>query len=88
MNPSKTPSLTTGEKSDPSLPQLLDAINQATEIDIIAAFILQSGLDLIFDVLKDTMELYHRLIGLTGDASNLWIGPLSGHLPCFWLLSV
>ena len=59
MNPpttQKTPSLTTGGKSDPFPPQLLNAINQATEIDITVAFIRQSGLDLIFEALKDAMD--------------------------------
>ena len=49
-------SLVTGGKSDPFLPQLLDAINEATEIDITVAFIRQSGLSLIFDALRDAIE--------------------------------
>jgi len=58
MNPSTTQTsraLVTGGKEDPFLPKLLDAINQATEIDIAVAFILQSGLELIFEALKDAL---------------------------------
>jgi len=62
-----TQSLTTGGKSDPFLPQLLDAINQATEIDITVAFIRQSGLDLIFDALKDAMGRHALIRVLTSD---------------------
>jgi superfamily II DNA or RNA helicase len=48
--------LVTGDRSDPFLPQLLDAINQATEIDVTVSFIRQSGLDLIFSALTDAMD--------------------------------
>ena len=60
-------SLTTGGKLDPFLPQLLDAINQATEIDITVAFIRQSGLDLIFDALRDAMDRHAVIRVLTSD---------------------
>lgn len=60
-------SLVTGGKSDPFLPQLLDAINQATEIDITVAFIRQSGLDLIFDALRDAMDRHAVIRVLTSD---------------------
>ena len=62
-----TQSLITGGKSDPFLPRLLDAINQATEIDITVAFILQSGLDLIFDALRDAMNRRAVIRVLTSD---------------------
>ncbi len=60
-------SLVTGGKSDPFLPQLLDAINEATEIDITVAFIRQSGLTLIFDALKDAMQRNTLIRVLTSD---------------------
>ncbi|MEA3303696.1 MAG: DEAD/DEAH box helicase family protein [Pseudomonadota bacterium] len=59
--------LVTGGKSDPFLPQLLDAINEATEIDITVAFIRQSGLSLIFDALRDAMERNASIRVLTSD---------------------
>ncbi len=67
MKSPTTPSLTTGGKSDPFLPQLLNAINQATEIDITVAFIRLSGLDLIFDALKDAMGRGAVIRVLTSD---------------------
>ncbi|MBL3591639.1 MAG: DEAD/DEAH box helicase family protein [gamma proteobacterium endosymbiont of Lamellibrachia anaximandri] len=60
-------SLVTGGQSDPFLSQLLDAINQATEIDITVAFIRQSGLDLIFDALRDAMDRRAVIRVLTSD---------------------
>ncbi|MES9856232.1 MAG: DEAD/DEAH box helicase family protein [Sedimenticola sp.] len=60
-------SLITGGKSDPFLPQLLDAINQATEIDITVSFIRQSGLELIFDALRDAMGRHVAIRVLTSD---------------------
>ena len=60
-------SLVTGGKSDPFLPQLLDAINQATEIDITVAFIRQSGLEHIFDALRDAMDRRAVIRVLTSD---------------------
>ncbi|RLJ17526.1 helicase [bacterium endosymbiont of Escarpia laminata] len=60
-------SLVTGGQSDPFLPQLLDAINQATEIDITVAFIRQSGLGLIFDALRDAMDRRAVIRVLTSD---------------------
>ncbi|MBA1443385.1 MAG: DEAD/DEAH box helicase family protein [Chromatiales bacterium] len=60
-------SLVTGGQSDPFLSQLLDAINQATEIDITVAFIRQSGLDLIFDALRDAMGRSTVIRVLTSD---------------------
>ncbi len=60
-------SLVTGGQSDPFLPQLLDAINQATEIDITVAFIRQSGLQLIFDALRDAMDRRAVIRVLTSD---------------------
>ncbi len=60
-------SLISGGKSDPFLPQLLKAINFATEIDITVAFIRRSGLDLIFDALKDAMDRGSVIRVLTSD---------------------
>ncbi|QYZ67526.1 MAG: helicase [Gammaproteobacteria bacterium (ex Lamellibrachia satsuma)] len=60
-------SLVTGGQLDPFLPQLLDAINQATEIDITVAFIRQSGLQLIFDALRDAMSRRAVIRVLTSD---------------------
>ncbi len=60
-------SLITGGKTDPFLPQLIDAINQASEIDITVAFIRQSGLNLIFDALKDAMDRQALIRVLTSD---------------------
>ncbi len=60
-------SLITGGETDPFLPQLLDAINQATEIDITVAFIRQSGLGLIFDALRDAMDRRAVIQVLTSD---------------------
>ncbi len=59
--------LVTGGGSDPFLPQLLNAINQATEIDIAVAFIRQSGLGLIFGALKDAMDRGAKIRVLTSD---------------------
>ena len=60
-------SLITGGKLDPFLPQLLDAIDQATEIDITVAFIRQSGLELIFDALIDALDRRAMIRVLTSD---------------------
>ncbi len=70
MNPASSKagqSLITGGKTDPFLPQLLDAINQAMEIEIAVAFIRQSGLELIFDALLDAMDRNARIRLLTSD---------------------
>ncbi len=52
---------------DPFLPNLIQAINHATSISIAAAFIRQSGLNLIFDALDDALLRGAELIMLTGD---------------------
>ncbi len=70
MNPAqeeKRSHLVTGGESDPFLPQLLDAINQSTEIDITVAFIRQSGLAHIFEALRDAMDRRAVIRVLTSD---------------------
>lgn len=70
MNPVQVESnhsLVTGGKSDPFLPRLLDAMNQATEIDITVAFIRQSGLEHIFEALRDAMDRRAVIRVLTSD---------------------
>lgn len=63
-------SLITGG-SDPFLPELIDAINQATEIKIVVAFIRMTGLDLIFDALNDALESNAKVHIITGDYLNV-----------------
>jgi superfamily II DNA or RNA helicase/HKD family nuclease/SOS-response transcriptional repressor LexA len=53
--------------NDPFLPNLIQAINHATSISIAAAFIRQSGLNLIFDALDDALLRGAELRILTGD---------------------
>ncbi|MCB9482337.1 MAG: hypothetical protein H6680_11040, partial [Desulfobacteraceae bacterium] len=48
--------LTTGGADDPLLPKLIQAINNATHIDISVSFILPSGIDLLFDPLKEAID--------------------------------
>lgn len=48
--------LTTGGTFDPFLPQLLGAVRQATQIDLAVAFIMNSGLNLIYQALIDAIE--------------------------------
>ncbi|MFV2057631.1 MAG: DEAD/DEAH box helicase family protein, partial [Thiohalomonadales bacterium] len=68
MNPSQSKqALITGGKSDHFLPQLLDAINKATEINFAVAFIRQSGLELIFEALKDALGRGAMIQILTSD---------------------
>jgi superfamily II DNA or RNA helicase/HKD family nuclease/SOS-response transcriptional repressor LexA len=52
---------------DPFLPSLLQAINHATSISIAAAFIRQTGLDLIFTALEDALLRGAKVRILTGD---------------------
>ena len=59
--------LVTGGSDDPFLPQLLDAINDATEIDFAVAFVRHTGLDLIFDALTDAMARGAIIKVLTSD---------------------
>lgn len=69
-----TPSLTqsehkliTGGGSDPLLPQLIQAINHATQIDIAVSFIQPSGLELLFTPLLDALERDVTINILTSD---------------------
>ncbi|MGS2721008.1 DUF3427 domain-containing protein [Paraglaciecola aestuariivivens] len=52
---------------DPFLPSLLQAINHATSISIAAAFIRQTGLNLIFTALDDALFRGAKVRILTGD---------------------
>ncbi|MCW8906667.1 MAG: DEAD/DEAH box helicase family protein, partial [Sedimenticola sp.] len=61
-------SLLTGGKHAPLLPDLLEAIYRADEIEFAVAFIKSSGLSLIFQALMDAVELRKvRLTLLTSD---------------------
>tara|TARA_R110001583_G_C5658267_1_gene409398 strand:- start:114 stop:3428 length:3315 start_codon:yes stop_codon:yes gene_type:complete len=53
--------------NDPFLPSLLQAINYASSISIAAAFIRQSGLNLIFSALEDALLRGADVRVLTGD---------------------
>ncbi len=53
--------------SDPLLPQLVHAINHATEIEITVSFIQPSGLALLFDPLSEAIQKGARLSLLTSD---------------------
>ena len=66
MNEFQKTHLTVGG-DDPFLPKLIEAINHATSISIAAAFIRQSGLNLIFDALEDALIRGTELRVLTGD---------------------
>lgn len=62
------PCLITGGKTGPFLPELLDAIYRADEIEFAVAFIKSSGLVLIFQALMDAVELRKsKLTLLTSD---------------------
>lgn len=58
--------LTTGA-NDPLLPKLIHAINQATIIEIAVSFIQRSGLNLLFEPLKDALLNGAELKLLTSD---------------------
>ena len=58
--------LTTGA-DDPLLPKLIHAINQATIIEIAVSFIQRSGLNLLFEPLKDALLNGAELKLLTSD---------------------
>ena len=66
MSPFPTKHLTVGG-DDPFLPSLLQAINHASSISITAAFIRQTGLNLIYDALADALRRDVKLRILTGD---------------------
>jgi superfamily II DNA or RNA helicase/HKD family nuclease/SOS-response transcriptional repressor LexA len=59
--------LVAGGDSDPFLPKLLSAINNATEIDIAVAFVQSTGLRLLYDALVDALGAGARVRFLTGD---------------------
>lgn len=59
--------LITGGGSDPLLPQLVNAINHATQIDIAVSFIQPSGLELLFSPLLDALERDVTINILTSD---------------------
>ncbi|MGL5266064.1 MAG: DEAD/DEAH box helicase family protein, partial [Plesiomonas shigelloides] len=59
--------LITGGGSDPLLPQLVNAINHATQIDIAVSFIQPSGLELLFTPLLDALERDVTINILTSD---------------------
>ena len=60
--------LATGGTQDPLLPRLLHEIRHATEIDLAVAFVLSSGLDLVFQALSEALvERQVRLRILTSD---------------------
>ena len=48
--------LSTGGADDPFLPRLLAAIRRADQVDLAVAFIKTSGLDLLFDALRETID--------------------------------
>ena len=48
--------LSTGGTNDPFLPHLLATIRRADQVDLAVAFIKRSGLDLLFDALRETIE--------------------------------
>ncbi len=62
-----TDHLVAGGDSDPFLPKLLSAINNATEIDIAVAFVQSTGLRLLYDALVDALGAGARVRFLTGD---------------------
>jgi superfamily II DNA or RNA helicase/HKD family nuclease len=59
--------LITGGADDPLLPKLIQAINNATHIDISVSFILTSGLELLFDPLKEAIDKNAEIRILTSD---------------------
>lgn len=62
-----SPRLTVGTRRDPLLPKLLDAIYQATDIEIAVSFIQPSGLALLFDPLLEALNSGARIRLLTSD---------------------
>ncbi|HHX34612.1 MAG TPA: DEAD/DEAH box helicase family protein [Gammaproteobacteria bacterium] len=59
--------LTTGTQDDPLLPKLLEAIYQATDIEIAVSFIQPSGLELLFDPLLEALNTGATIRLLTSD---------------------
>jgi superfamily II DNA or RNA helicase/diadenosine tetraphosphate (Ap4A) HIT family hydrolase len=59
--------LITGTLDDPLLDQLIGALDRATAVDIVAAFVLQSGVNLLREHLVDVLDRGGRVRVLTGD---------------------
>lgn len=62
-----SPHLTTGTQNDPLLPRLLEAIYQATDIEIAVSFIQPSGLALLFEPLLEALNNGATIQLLTSD---------------------
>jgi superfamily II DNA or RNA helicase/diadenosine tetraphosphate (Ap4A) HIT family hydrolase len=60
-------SLVTGGTNDPLLTRLVYALGTATRVDILAAFVLQGGVNLIVQHLSDVLDRGGRVRILTGD---------------------
>jgi superfamily II DNA or RNA helicase/HKD family nuclease/diadenosine tetraphosphate (Ap4A) HIT family hydrolase len=69
-DPQLHPHLTTG-RDLPLLPKLLHELDRAQEIDINAAFVLESGVNLIYDHLHDHLQRGGCVRFLTGDYMSL-----------------
>lgn len=63
--------LTTGTAQDPLLPKLLEAIYQATDIEIAVSFIQPSGLELLFEPLLEALNKGASIRILTSDYLNI-----------------
>src|SRR5690554_2571015 len=63
--------LTTGTQQDPLLPKLLEAIYQATDIEIAVSFIQPSGLALLFEPLLEALNKGASIRLLTSDYLNI-----------------
>ncbi len=63
--------LTIGGHEDPLLPKLIDAINQAQEIDIAVSFVRSSGYNLLSRALIDAIERKATIRFLTSDYLNI-----------------
>lgn len=66
-----SPRLTTGTAQDPLLPKLLEAIYQATDIEIAVSFIQPSGLELLFEPLLEALSKGAAIRLLTSDYLNI-----------------
>lgn len=67
IGPSDMGLLTRGFRDDALLPHLIDALDQAAEVDIVAAFVMSSGVKLIYEHLEDVVTRGGRVRILTGD---------------------
>src|SRR5574344_1731727 len=59
--------LVSGSSADPLLPQLLHAIERASQIEIAVSFIQPSGLALLFEPLHEALQRGAQLQLLTSD---------------------